>query len=303
MKVLITGGNGFLGRYFVKQWKSLGHEIFILGRGDDNDIKCDIKNEIPLINQNIDYVIHIAGKAHSVPKSKEEENDFYNVNVNGTSNLLKGLEQKNLKGFMFISSVAVYGANEGTRITEDTELNAKDSYGKTKIEAEKKIIAWGFKNEVITSIIRPPLIIGKNAPGNLGRMITGIEKGRFFNIANGKAKRSVVLAEDLALFSTQLINIGGEYNLTDGKDASFAELSNVITKAKNKNKVKSMPLWLAKSIAILGDFTEMIFKKEAPFSTKKLKQMTTDLTFSSQKANTIGWRPKGVIENVELWIN
>lgn len=303
MKVLVTGGNGFLGRYFVKHWESLGHEIFILGRGEKNDIKCDIKNEIPLIVENIDYVIHIAGKAHSVPKSKKEEHDFYDVNVNGTSNLLKGLEHKSIKGFMFISSVAVYGAKGGIKIAETSKLEATDSYGKTKIEAENKILAWGAKQNVIISVIRPPLIIGKNAPGNLGRMITGIEKGRFFNIANGKAKRSVVLAEDLAFFSTELISMGGVYNLTDGVDASFEELSSVITKAKNKRKVKNIPLWLAKSIAKFGDFIETIFKKEAPFSTKKLTQMTTDLTFCSKKANTIGWKPKGVVEHVELWIN
>ncbi|MDP5060841.1 MAG: NAD-dependent epimerase/dehydratase family protein [Maribacter sp.] len=303
MKVLITGGNGFLGRYFVNHWKAKGHEVLTLGRGKNSDIKCDIKAEVPKINQEIDYVIHIAGKAHSIPKTKADEDDFYNVNVNGTSNLLGGLENKNIKGFMFISSVAVYGATAGKGITEEATLNATDSYGKTKIEAENKIIAWGLKNQVITSIIRPPLIIGQNAPGNLGRMIIGIEKGRFFNIANGKAKRSVVLAEDIAQFSTELINLSGIYNLTDGKDASFEELSSVITKAKNKSKVKNMPLWLARNIAMLGDFAEKILKKEAPFSTKKLKQMTTDLTFSSKKANAIGWKPKRVVENVDLWIN
>ena len=303
MKVLITGGNGFLGRYFLKHWKSLAHEVFVLGRRENSDINCDIKNTIPFIKQDLDYVIHIAGKAHSIPKSKKEEEDFYNVNVRGTSNLLKGIENKNIKGIMFVSSVAVYGATQGDRIAEDDELNAKDSYGKTKIEAEQIIKEWGLKNNVTTSIIRPPLIIGKNAPGNLGNMIAAIDKGRFFNIAQGKAKRSVVLAEDLAHFSSKLIDIGGTYNLTDGIDASFEELTSKITKAKNKDKVKNMPLWLAHGLAGAGDLIETITKKQAPFSTKKLKQMTTDLTFCSKKASKIGWKPKGVVENVELWIN
>ncbi|WP_282050980.1 NAD-dependent epimerase/dehydratase family protein [Maribacter aquivivus] len=302
MKVLITGGNGFLGGYFVNHWKAKGYEVLTLGRGENSDIKCNIKAEVPKINEDIDYVIHIAGKAHSIPKSKAEEDDFYNVNVNGTANLLKGLNLKGIKGFMFISSVAVYGAKDGLNITENYSLEAKDSYGKTKIEAEKLITEWGLKENVTISIIRPPLIIGKGAPGNLGKMITGIEKGKYFNIADGKAKRSVVLAEDLALFSTELISIGGVYNLTDGFDASFNQLSNVISKAKNKQRVKNMPLWLAKGIAKIGDLIEMILKKEAPFSTKKLKQMTTDLTFSSEKAITIGWQPKEVVTNVDLWI-
>ncbi|WP_291967375.1 NAD-dependent epimerase/dehydratase family protein [Maribacter sp.] len=303
MKVLITGGNGFLGSYFVKHWSGKGHDVLTLGRGDNSDIRCDIKAEVPEIEQDIDYVIHIAGKAHSIPKTKADEDDFYNVNVNGTVNLLKGIENKGIKGLMFISSVAVYGAKDGSNITEENELKATDSYGKTKIEAEKIITEWGLEQKITVSIIRPPLIIGKNAPGNLGKMITGIEKGRYFNIADGNAKRSVVLAEDLAEFSTALITIGGVYNLTDGFDASFHQLSDVISKKKNKKRVKNMPLWLAKGIAKIGDSIEMILKKEAPFSTKKLKQMTTDLTFSSDKATAIGWRPKKVVTNVELWIN
>ncbi|MDF4204142.1 NAD-dependent epimerase/dehydratase family protein [Maribacter sp. SA7] len=303
MKVLITGGNGFLGSYFVKHWSGKGNDVLTLGRGDNSDIRCDIKAEVPKIEQDIDYVIHIAGKAHSVPKTKADEEDFYNVNVNGTVNLLKGLENKGIKGLMFISSVAVYGAKDGSNITEENELKATDSYGKTKIEAEKIITEWSLEQKITVSIIRPPLIIGKNAPGNLGKMITGIEKGRYFNIADGNAKRSVVLAEDLAEFSTALITIGGVYNLTDGFDASFHQLSDVISKKKNKKRVKNMPLWLAKGIAKIGDSIEMILKKEAPFSTKKLKQMTTDLTFSSDKATAIGWRPKKVVTNVELWIN
>lgn len=303
MKVLITGGNGFLGSYFVNHWKAKGNEVLTLGRGENSDLKCNIKDEIPKINQDIDYVIHIAGKAHSIPKSKAEEEDFYNVNVKGTANLLNGLNQKNIKGFMFISSVAVYGAKHGSNITEKNNLEATDSYGKTKIEAEKIITEWGLKENIKISIIRPPLIIGKNAPGNLGKMITGIEKGRYFNIADGKAKRSVVLAEDLANFSTDLISIGGVYNLTDGFDASFNQLSDAISKVKNKQKVKNMPLWLAKGIAKTGDLIELIVKKEAPFSTKKLKQMTTDLTFSSNKASAIGWKPNGVVANVNLWMN
>jgi len=168
---------------------------------------------------------------------------------------------------------------------------------------EKMRLEWGLQSKSVISIIRPPLIIGKGAPGNLGKMITGIKKGRYVNIANGKAKRSVVLAEDIAHFSTQLITIGGVYNLTDGRDASFEQLSNTITDALGIGKVKNIPLWFATLIARTGNLIETILKKEAPFSTKKLKQMTTDLTFSTKKAQNIGWQPRAILDNVDFWVN
>ncbi|MGC1516557.1 MAG: NAD-dependent epimerase/dehydratase family protein, partial [Maribacter sp.] len=279
MNVLITGSSGFLGGYFVDAWNADGHNVISLGRGSENRVICDLKNTFPNIEEDIDYALHIAGKAHSVPKTREEEDEFLQVNVKGTAHLLKGLEPKNIKALLYVSSVAVYGVKYGQDIDENQPLQAVDSYGKSKIEAEEMVVEWGRKNNIMVTILRPPLIIAKKAPGNLGKMINGIKRNRYVNIANGKAKRSVVLAEDIARFSLDIIEVGGIYNVTDGVDVSFKQLSHSISKVLGKQETKNIPYWLARSLAKTGDFFEIMFKKEAPFSTKKLNQMTTDLTF------------------------
>ena len=189
---MLTGASGFLGAIILRALSA--YDIQTLGRGSDPDYKCDLARQVPLFNKAFDTVIHAAGKAHSVPGTDREKQDFYQVNVIGTKNLLEGLENSSAlpKSFVFISSVAVYGLETGTNIDEDIPLLAKDPYGDSKIQAEMLVHDWSLRNNVICTILRLPLIAGPNPPGNLGAMIKGIKKGYYFNIAGGKTKKSVV---------------------------------------------------------------------------------------------------------------
>ena len=252
-----------------------------------------------------DLIIHIAGKAHVFPKDQKEAADFFQINYEGTKNLIKGIEQsgKLPQSFVFISTVAVYGLEKGEMIREDQEQNATDPYGQSKIQAENYLLEWGAKNGVKIGIARLPLIIGRNAPGNLKAMLDGIKTGRYLNIDNGKARRSVVLAEDLASFLPTLAEKGGIYHLTDGQHPSFGEISNLIATHMGKKKILNIRLPVAHLLAKAGDFFQKVIKKELPFNSRKLNKMTSSLTFDDSEARLIGWRPRGVIDNPQLWLS
>lgn len=261
------------------------------------DIKCDLTQEIPTLSD-ADLVIHSAGKAHAVPKTKSEKREFFDINVKGTENLLKGLEQASSlpKSFIFISSVAVYGMESGTNIDEVYPLNASDPYGLSKIEAEKIVANWCAKNNVICGILRLPLLVGANPPGNLGAMIKGINNGYYFNIGGGTARKSMVMAEDVAAIVPKLAEVGGAYNLTDGYHPNFKELSCHIAKQLQKKAVMNMPSGFAKTLAKVGDVIPKF-----PLNSNKLKKITSDLTFSDDKARTkLGWSPRRVLDAFEL---
>jgi nucleoside-diphosphate-sugar epimerase len=128
-------------------------------------------------------------------------------------------------------------------------------------------------------------------------MIKGIQKGYYFNIGKGKAKKSMVLAEDVAKFIQKVSDIGGIYNLTDGYHPSFAELSNHISIQLGKGKPMNMSLWLARIIANFGD----LLGSKALLNTTKLNKITTDLTFDDSKAReAFGWNPTSVLESFKL---
>jgi nucleoside-diphosphate-sugar epimerase len=290
-KTLVTGATGFLGKYIVDDLSEKAI-ISTLSR-TSGDYKLSLEFQIPNFNESFDTVIHSAGKAHSVPKTTEEEHSFFKVNVQGTANLLKALERNVPKQFVFISSVAVYGLCQGELINENTPLLAKDPYGLSKIKAEQLVIDWCNKNNVIFTILRLPLLVGENPPGNLGAMIKGIQKGYYFNIEGGQARKSMVLANDVAKILLKASEIGGVYNLTDGLHPNFYELSNVIGKQYGKSRIFNLPFAVAKSIALIGD----IIGAKFPLDSNKLKKITSDLTFDDKKTReTLGWNPNKVLD-------
>lgn len=285
MNILLTGSSGFFGNIIVQKFNDQFLQTLNRNLGD---YQCDLSISSPEFNVDFDLVIHNAGKAHSVPKSEAEINSFFKVNVEGTKNLLKSLEIKAPKQFVFISSVAVYGKEIGSNIKEATSLNAIDPYGLSKIQAEKLVEEWCKKYNVICTILRLPLLVGQNPPGNLGSMVKAIKKGYYFNVGGGKAKKSMVLAEDVARFIPTIAPIGGIYNLTDGEHPSFENLSSVIARKRTMN----LPLFVAFVIAKIGD----LLGSRAPFNSIKIKKITSDLTFDDSKARKTGWNPHSVLE-------
>lgn len=283
----MTGSNGFLGSIIKNEFLKVDNIITLSRTKSDYNILLEEK--IPEFNEKFDLIIHAAGKAHTVPKTNEERLQFHNVNVVGAQNLLKGLEKTAIpKMFIFISSVSVYGQEFGIAIAEESGLNAKDAYGLSKIEAENLIWNWCKANNVICTILRLPLLVGKNPPGNLGAMVRAIEKGYYFNIDGGKAKKSMVLVSDVAKLIPVVAAIGGIYNLTDGNNPSFSELSFAISKKKSF----SLPLNLARLIGRLGD----IFGDRSPINSLKVNKITSDLTFDDSKAKKIlNWKPEPVL--------
>jgi nucleoside-diphosphate-sugar epimerase len=295
--ILVTGANGFLGRSIVGE-VSQSNSVITLGTSTTNDIICDLANNIPQFSFNIDLVIHVAGKAHSVPISQGEKDSFFKINVNGTSNLLKALSNSFLpKQFVFISSVSVYGLQNGINIDENSKLIAVDPYGLSKIKAEQMILDWCIKNNVICTILRLPLVVGANPPGNLNIMINGIKKGYYFNIAEGKARKSMVLIGDVASSILKVAGIGGIYNLTDGYHPTFAELSIFFSNQLGKNNPPNVPFWIAKFISLLGEF----IGEKSPINLNKLKKITSELTFDDSKARkAFGWDPTPVLSGFKI---
>lgn len=299
MNILITGIHGFVGSNIVtileSDYNIYGLDILLLP--NKNVLKTIHWDDIERI-PNCDIVLHLAGKAHSVPKTPEEEQVFYDVNLGLTKKLCAGLEKSGVpKSFIFVSTVAVYGLESGENITEDTQLNGNTPYALSKIQAEQFLTDWCARNNVMLTILRPSLIAGPNPPGNLGAMIKGIKSGKYLNIGGGKARKSVLMVLDIAHLLPLVADKGGVYNICDSNHPSFSELETVICKQLNKSGVLSIPLFLATAIAKIGD----LLGSRAPINSDKLSKITKSLTFSNEKAREVlGWQPLDVIENFKI---
>lgn len=298
---LLTGASGFLGKQILDVL-SIHYDFSIIGRSalkSDNKryFQLDLAKEKTKDLPSFKLVIHCAGKAHVVPRTPEEEDEFYQVNLQGTINLCDSLVNSNAipESFVFMSTVAVYGVDNGELIVEDHPLDGKTPYAKSKILSEKYLLEWSEKHNVRLLILRLPLIAGPNPPGNLGAMIRGIATSRYLSIGKAGAHKSIVWANDIAELIPSAAKVGGIFNLTDGKHPSFRELEICIAAALGKKVPASIPLAIAKVIGRVGD----LLGKRAPINSEKLSKITSTLTFDDRKARVLlNWNPSGVIEKL-----
>ncbi len=296
-KILFTGGTGFLGHNIMPLLK-VNYDVITCGITAEDKIDVNLAKEIPTFSERYDVVLHAAGKAHVVPRTEEEKQAFFDVNYQGTVNLCKGLENVGVpKALIFISTVAVYGCEYGEMITEEYPRNGETPYAKSKIMAEDFLIDWCSKNNVVLGILRPSLLVGKNAPGNLGAMVNGIKKGFYLNIAGGKVQKSILMAEDIAHILPLIVEKGGVYNVCDTNQPTFGQIANSVAKQLGKRPPISIPYWMAWCMAKVGD----LFGSKAPINSLKLEKITKSLTFSNEKARKeLGWEPLDVLENYKI---
>ncbi|WP_270610677.1 NAD-dependent epimerase/dehydratase family protein [Bacteroides intestinalis] len=297
MKLLFTGASGFLGNN-VRPLLEEAYDVVTMGLLPQDDYVVNIAKEIPKLRERYDIVLHAAGKAHFVPKTEVERQVFFDVNLQGTKNLCTALEQGGIpRVFIFISTVAVYGCDFGENITEEHPLNGVTPYAMSKRLAEEYLQKWCYKHHVILGIIRPSLIAGPYPPGNLGSMIQGIRSGKYLSIAGSQARKSVLMVQDIAKLVPLLVEKGGIYNVCDSHQPTFRELETIICKQLNKNLPLSIPYWVAKSMALIGD----CLGKKAPINSLKLMKITRSLTFSNEKViRELGWKSTNVLENFRI---
>lgn len=296
-KLLFTGGTGFLGAN-VKPLLDKKYEVTTIGITDRDEIKANFVSDIPELPCKYDIVLHAAGKAHVYPKTEAEKQAFYDVNYTGTIHLCDALEKVGMpKALVFISTMNVYGDEPGNMDTEDSRPLVGDSpYSDSKIKAEEYLTKWCKENNVVLGILRPALLAGPNAPGNLGAMVDGIKTGKYLSIAGGKARKSILMAEDIANLVPLVADKGGVYNVCDDYNPSFGDLESTIAKQLGKHKPISIPFWMAKCLAWVGDVFSFF-----PLNSSRLDKIVTSDTWSNEKAKReLGWQPMSVLENYKI---
>jgi len=176
---LITGATGFIGR---KLTDAVDGEIRVLSREKHTDydtIVCDLQSEVipdQALN-NVNTVFHLAGFAHDMRDASKIADLYYKVNVSATVQLANLAVKSSVKRFVFVSSVKAGGNPPlGACANEKDQKHTEDIYGKTKREAELKLLEIGQVSGMNVSIIRPSLVYGPDVKGNLQLMLSGIEK-------------------------------------------------------------------------------------------------------------------------------
>lgn len=300
MKILITGGSGFLGINLVRYFHCRGHEIVSLDIADFD--YPDIKDNITIINgdirdknivnkamEGIDIVIHTAA---ALPLYKPK--DIFSTDVGGTRILINAGEEHEVKRFIHISSTAVYGIPDHHPLYEDDKLDGVGPYGKAKIQAEEECLD-ARERGMCVPIIRPKSFIGPERLGVFDLLFDWAKDGHGFPmIGNGKNRYQLLDVEDLCeavhLCCTldkekvnDTFNIGAKEFTTMREDYQA-----VLDYAGYNKKIKGLP---EKPIILTLRFLEML--KLSPLYKWVYETASKDSFVSIEKAEKVlGYNPK-----------
>lgn len=285
-KILLTGAGGFLGKYIIHELAARtqdpGTDIITIGNNQGATINADLTSVCPHIEAAISTVIHAAGACFS--------GNFRKMNVDITANLLKSLEHSIPENIVYISSTEVYGRTEGTDIDETATAEPSSEAGATKLEAEKMLTRWCDINKVKLSILRCPPIIGTGMNGPLRELVNSIYRGSYSHISNDDSRISVVHAVDVARAAVDIAPIGGVYNMTDGVNPTRHDLAEALSARIGHKRIYTVSPKRARLIARVCDYIPF-----CKFGTKRLKELTTTLTFDGNKIiETLGRKPNSV---------
>jgi nucleoside-diphosphate-sugar epimerase len=298
MKILVTGATGFIGRRLLAKLNNQEKKIKVLSRkpypGFDTVI-CDLhSNKIPndaLVG--VDTVFHLAGFAHDLRDSNKLKNFYQSINVDATVELAKLALKNNVKKFVFISSVkAGKFSSNSICITETEQGIPRGIYGRTKREAELKLLEIGKNTKMQISIIRPALVYGPNVKGNLKLILLGVEQGWFPPLPEVGNKRSMIHVDDLVraiLFISDSDNINGEiFIATDGRAYSSRQIYNAMCKVAGKKAPKwSVPRFMFDILSLMSLRIR-----------HKVDKLFDDEYYSSKKLEALGFKAEKTLENI-----
>ena len=295
--LLITGATGFVGGKLLKLLETSDFKICILSRQQHSDyetIVCDLgQKQIPSSAiVSVDSVFHLAGFAHDLRDASKVEHLYRAINVNATVKLAELAAQQGVQRFVFVSSVkAGGGAIVGRCMTEEDQGEPEGIYGRTKREAELKLLEIGRQSCMHVSIVRPSLVYGPGVKGNLAIMRSWIEKGWFPPLPETGNHRSMIHVDDLVralLLVAEDDRADGEiFIATDGVPHSSRKIYEAVCKQLDK----TVPRW---------SVPKFLFDGVASVSSRfryKVEKLLGDEYYSSAKLETLGFRAERTLKD------
>lgn len=293
--ILVTGGTGFIGAYIIKQLLQNGHKVRAIKRSSGKlpaFMPAEIKNQVEWVEgdildvvsldeamEGIDAVIHAAAIVSFSPDKKRE---LYQVNIEGTANVVNMALEKNVRRFIHISSVAALGRTEsGETITEEKEWkNGKlnTHYAISKYKAEMEV--WrGIAEGLEGVILNPTVVLGYGDWNNTSCEIFRTVYNEFPWYTTGV--NGFVYVEDVARAAVALLSsiISGERFIINGDNQTYQQLFNTIAGSFGKKQPHRKVTPFLANLALITEKLKSIFTGKRSILSKETARIAQSETF------------------------
>jgi len=311
MKALVTGATGFVGGKLVTRLLEKGWKVKAFVRRGSSFSKLKKEKNLEVVVGDIsdfdslkkavtgvDVVFNCAASLpyHNLPKRK-----YWEVNVDGTRNLMVACLMNKVKRVVYISTVGIYGTTSRKGKSEKSKYKLTDVYSKTKYEGEK--IVWKYiKKGVPVTIIKPTIAYGPTdtRPGFLNLFIL-IKKGVYPLVGKGNNFFHTIyidnLIDSLLLAATKKSAVGEDFIIGDDPCPTMGLIVETISEIQGrKPKAFYLPIWLAYLVGILFNLLQYA-GLPAPLTTRRVDFMTQNKKFIIGKSKKVlGYVPKISLE-------
>lgn len=314
MRFVITGGSGFIGRRLSSVIDRAGHECVSVDACPQphacaHQIAGDVRRLESLLNAfaGCDGVVHLAAEHRD---DVRPERLYFEVNVEGTRNVLRAASEVGCKRVVFTSTVAVYPLDVPCP-DEEHPPAPFNAYGQSKAQAEALVRAWAAEDPTRCAVIvRPCVVFGEGNRGNVYNLLRQIHDGRFVMVGSGRNRKSMAYVGNVAAFLQWCLDLPPGlhvYNYADKPDLTTEELVRLARRVMGRDgdwraRVR-LPYALALPLGWAADAVAALTGRSLPVSSIRIRKFCAETTVNTERLERSGFvRPYGLLEALERTI-
>jgi nucleoside-diphosphate-sugar epimerase len=210
MKLLVTGGTGFIGSHLAEEGRGRGADVVVLGLTDRPEEQANAElltrlgaevlsgsiTDPELCRRAARGATHIFHLAVAMREGGKSDEFFETINLDGTRHLLQAATQERVQRFVYCSTIGIYGHRAPGITTEESPLSPGNIYERTKVAAERLVRDFAENCGLPAVVLRPADVYGPRDQ-RLLKMFKGVSQGRFPLFGGGQGRRHMVYVDDV----------------------------------------------------------------------------------------------------------
>jgi nucleoside-diphosphate-sugar epimerase len=311
MRLLVTGGTGFIGSHLAEQGRRLGAEVVVLGLADRPEERANVERlrrqgvevlagsitDTELCGHAVRGATHVFHLAVAMREGAKDDEFFESINLDGTRALLEASANAGVRRFVYCSTIGIYGHRAPGITREDSPLRPGNIYERTKVAAERLVREVGARRSLPWSILRPADVYGPRDQ-RLLKLFKGVAAGRFPMFGAGEGRRHMIYVDDVVSGFFRACErehaLGDAFILAGPKSCTLRELVEEVRKATGSQRYGfRLPL---KPMLMVAGVVEDISRRlgvEPPIYRRRMDFFWSDSEFDTARARqALDWAPQ-----------
>jgi nucleoside-diphosphate-sugar epimerase len=311
MRLLVTGGTGFIGSHLAEEGRRRGAEVVVLGLTDRPEEQTNAKllagmgaevlsgsiTDAELCRRAVRGTTHVFHLAVAMREGGRSDQFFEWINLDGTRHLLEAASVQRVERFVYCSTIGIYGHRAPGITREESPLAPGNIYERTKVSAERLVREFAEQCDLPSVVLRPADVYGPRDQ-RLLKLFKGVSRGRFPLFGSGEGRRHMVYVDDVvsAFFKACERNeaVGEGVIVAGPRACTLRELLEEITRATGSKRYGlRLPLAPMLGLAAVVEDVCAALKVDPPIYRRRMDFFYSDSEFDTSRARRVlDWEPR-----------